>query len=82
MTTPSLPIDWWQLRKLHNRTLSEAPVTTPTWPKLRLSSNEFDQGCPISGGCVDYGTIPIKGSPPPPPQSRHVPPIQNFLVPS
>ena len=30
MTTPhSLPIDWWQLRKLHNRTLSETLMTTP-----------------------------------------------------
>ena len=26
--TPSLPIDWWQLRKLHNRTLSETPMNT------------------------------------------------------
>ena len=47
---------------------------------FRLSNNVFDQGCPISGVCVDWGTIPIKGYTPP--QSRHVPPIQNFLVPS
>ena len=26
---PFLPIDWWQLNKLHNRTLSETPMTTP-----------------------------------------------------
>ena len=32
-----------------------------------LSNNVFDQGCPISGVCVDWGTIPIKGYPPQPP---------------
>ena len=25
---PTLPIDWWQLRKLHNWTLSETPMNT------------------------------------------------------
>ena len=72
MTPLPLPIDWWQFRKMHNRTLS-VRWPPPTWPKLRLSSNEFDQGCPISGG-VSLGTIP--------PLSRYVLLIQNYLVPS
>ena len=38
----------------------------PTWPKLQLSRNEFYQGCPISGVCVDWATILKKGYPPPP----------------
>ena len=66
---PSHPIDWWQLRKLHDRTLT-VQWSPPTWPKLWLSSHEFDQGCPISRGC-GYNS--------PPPKSRDVPPIQNFF---
>ena len=43
---------------------------------FQLSNNVFDQGCPISGVCVDWGNIPIKGYTP---KSRHVPRIQNFF---
>ena len=60
MTPPHLPMDEWLLRKLHCRTLS------PTWPKLRLSSNKFARAVQYQGVCVDWGTIPIKGSPHPP----------------
>ena len=83
MTPPlPLPIDWWQLRKLHNRTLSETPMTTPHLAKastfdcltMNLTRAVQYQGCVWIGG-----PYPSRGTPP---QSRHVPPIQNFLVPS
>ena len=78
----SVAIDWWQLIKLHNRTLSETLMTTrPPGQSLECLAMNLTRAVQYQGGGSVWigGPYPSRGTSPP--QSRHVPPIHNILVP-
>ena len=84
MTPPlSVAIDWWQLIKLHNRTLSETLMTTrPPGQSLECLAMNLTRAVQYQGGGGVWigGPYPSRGTPPP--NQGMSPPIHNILVPS